>query len=1307
MKTAIRKAAAVLTAMEMLGSFAVYAETGETEENIIQFSPYKIAAGTEDRVNAEFSTTFTNVDLDSGSWTNYLLRSGTTGAYNNGAYLYSQGDNTSRTITVTLRDIPRGYYDIRQFDVAAASAAINITVSCGAETVSYRTQPAQTADFEELGTDLLLDGEVTLTYKAASSAALRIDETQLIFSKDAAPESSIEPEETEAPTKIPEEPTKEPSSTPRPTFVPGEIPEEVSESKVSNVRLTGQFVEADGLEGLAVSGTCDVLYTFESENGANDNGAVICWYKSLTKDGEYTEVGDMAGSPYTFQEELGGYYVKAGVRVVTDENKITEEAYTEPLQVKYRLAFYDDFNYTATSGEDPEFTSRGWTSDKSVRVLGSPTVYCARVPENITVEDGKLKITTRKEHLNKYNDIDYDGHPHTWTTGSIWTTDAYGPYGVFDASYKLTEATGLNQSFWCMVRNAQTVENGFIEMDFNEGHYPYEMATNLHRSTGTGAVTAQNSIKHYPLGNTDGCETLADNFNRYTGMLKPNNDSYTWDSAQNSDTYQVYFNNKLLRKTRSLQYVPSPVSIFFSVAVYPGTFTGPLVDEEADGSVMEADWVAYYEFLETTKADVEAELLKAEGYIENAVIGTENGQYSQSSVDALQTVVDETKLALEEDPDTEKLTEILDSLKAAEAIFLRSVVGGYYVNVESIAFDEKDVTMLIEKTKQLNVLFTPNDANNKEVTYSSNNTAVATVDQNGVVTGKIPGTAVITATAKDGGYQAQCTVTVTDLPENQVFYEVEGGKLIFDKSSQAIIDYVGSPTEIAIPSRIEDVKVLEIAINTFKNLTTLKELRIKKGLESIGDWAFVGCTSLESVQLPESLISINSAAFQGCDKLSELTIPSSVQNIEIGAFSLCNNQKKVTFNGNAPAEVGSYAFGENTDLTIYFFTGAEGFTAPEWKGYKSEQLEGEPIPIPEPKLTEIRLTGGRDTAIRGFRLTPFKARAYDDIGDEITELEWNWSVEGSAVIENGIVTINENAKPGDVIKVRVTGKYNGDTVSAEKEIKITDSLMFDFGDEYVKTKPFLPGSMPETEIADTGITTTVTVSKSTNYSNVEIMNKDTKTQSGYYPYSNGLPGDFYYLFISGEGKNELKLPYTVRAGETIRLSFAKPYATNNGTKNRSEVNNKLDLTIGDETYSLKNNCDFDKWYTKDFVVDSDTDTITITMGAWSAIAIENIEILIDQSGGETEEPETGFISSEYNNGDIKAEFYAPDGILVLASYDENDNLAKIIVCEKSEWEKNGDTFTVSRNIGECEKVRCFLWNNISDMKPLCKSAEGV
>jgi uncharacterized protein YjdB len=57
---------------------------------------------------------------------------------------------------------------------------------------------------------------------------------------------------------------------------------------------------------------------------------------------------------------------------------------------------------------------------------------------------------------------------------------------------------------------------------------------------------------------------------------------------------------------------------------------------------------------------------------------------------------------------------------------------------------------------------TPSNATNPALTWSSSNTAVATVSTAGVVTAVAPGTATITATAQDGsGKNAVSTVTVT------------------------------------------------------------------------------------------------------------------------------------------------------------------------------------------------------------------------------------------------------------------------------------------------------------------------------------------------------------------------------------------------------------------------------------------------------------------------------------------------------------------------------------------------------------------
>ncbi|MDR1287659.1 MAG: Ig-like domain-containing protein, partial [Treponema sp.] len=55
----------------------------------------------------------------------------------------------------------------------------------------------------------------------------------------------------------------------------------------------------------------------------------------------------------------------------------------------------------------------------------------------------------------------------------------------------------------------------------------------------------------------------------------------------------------------------------------------------------------------------------------------------------------------------------------------------------------------------------PGDATNKNVTWSSSDTGVASVN-NGVVSAVAAGTATITVTTQDGGYTDTCTVTVTD-----------------------------------------------------------------------------------------------------------------------------------------------------------------------------------------------------------------------------------------------------------------------------------------------------------------------------------------------------------------------------------------------------------------------------------------------------------------------------------------------------------------------------------------------------------------
>ncbi len=86
--------------------------------------------------------------------------------------------------------------------------------------------------------------------------------------------------------------------------------------------------------------------------------------------------------------------------------------------------------------------------------------------------------------------------------------------------------------------------------------------------------------------------------------------------------------------------------------------------------------------------------------------------------------------------------------------------------VQQIAFDDsKDYSTTINAKNPLDlsktIVFTPADATNKGITWTSRNEAIATVDENGVVTGKSVGTVIITAKSKDSDNVASINRTIT------------------------------------------------------------------------------------------------------------------------------------------------------------------------------------------------------------------------------------------------------------------------------------------------------------------------------------------------------------------------------------------------------------------------------------------------------------------------------------------------------------------------------------------------------------------
>ena len=89
---------------------------------------------------------------------------------------------------------------------------------------------------------------------------------------------------------------------------------------------------------------------------------------------------------------------------------------------------------------------------------------------------------------------------------------------------------------------------------------------------------------------------------------------------------------------------------------------------------------------------------------------------------------------------------------------------GTNVPVTGITVSPTTTTLGIGATTQVTPTLVPANATIQTVTWTSSNTAIATISTTGVVTGVTIGTATITGTTVDGGFKATCAVTVTTIP---------------------------------------------------------------------------------------------------------------------------------------------------------------------------------------------------------------------------------------------------------------------------------------------------------------------------------------------------------------------------------------------------------------------------------------------------------------------------------------------------------------------------------------------------------------
>ena len=141
-----------------------------------------------------------------------------------------------------------------------------------------------------------------------------------------------------------------------------------------------------------------------------------------------------------------------------------------------------------------------------------------------------------------------------------------------------------------------------------------------------------------------------------------------------------------------------------------------------------------------------------------------------------------------------------------------------------------------------------------------------------------------------------------------MYYLNENDEAIIYSGSTNSSAYLGSDTDIFVPSYIDGYPVVSLGQYTFSGNTNLQSIVLPNTLTTISNHVFRNCTNLTSVTFGNSVGMLGPNSFEGCTSITEMNLPDSVQTIGGYAFNNCSSLRQVNIHETQLCSLGTAAF---------------------------------------------------------------------------------------------------------------------------------------------------------------------------------------------------------------------------------------------------------------------------------------------------------------------------------------------------------------------------------------------------------------